>query len=221
MGARTGLGLRYILGLTPAHPRNAAQNRKHFPMSTLSILSHRTQTVRKLQLAGAAVVCLLLLSGCAIWPKALTFWGDTEPAVADTTTSPTASAPGAAASAPMEPAPVVTSSPVVEPATPEVAPMASLPPEPAPVAPPKPAGPMKMERGYYINVGLFAVPSNASHAFQKLEKAGLPAYTELLETNVGKLTRVRVGGFPTKAKADTAAKKIRSLQLEAIVFRHK
>lgn len=49
----------------------------------------------------------------------------------------------------------------------------------------------------------------------------MPAYTELLETNVGKLTRVRVGGFPTKAKADAAAKKIRSLQLEAIIFRHK
>jgi DedD protein len=99
--------------------------------------------------------------------------------------------------------------------------MASLPPEPAPAAPAKPAGPVKMERGYYINVGLFAVPSNASNAFQKLDKAGLPAYTELLETNVGKLTRVRVGGFPTKAKADAAAKKIRTLQLEAIVFRHK
>ena len=99
--------------------------------------------------------------------------------------------------------------------------MASLPPEPAPAAPAKPAGPVKMDRGYYINVGLFAVPSNARNAFQKLDKAGLPAYTELLETNVGKLTRVRVGGFPTKAKADAAAKKIRTLQLEAIVFRHK
>ncbi|MBX9818358.1 MAG: SPOR domain-containing protein [Burkholderiaceae bacterium] len=187
-------------------------------MSTLSIASHRTLTFRKLQLAGASVACVLLLSGCAIWPKALTFWGNTEPAAADTSTQPAASAPSAAASAPMEPTPVVTSSPVMEPAKPEVAPMASLPPERAPA---KPAGPMKMERGYYINVGLFAVPSNGSSAFHKLEKAGLPAYTELLETNVGKLTRVRVGGFPTKAKADAAAKKVRSLQLEAIVFRHK
>ena len=190
-------------------------------MSTLSIASHRTLTFRKLQLAGASVACVVLLSGCAIWPKALTFWGNTEPAAAVSSTQPMASAPSAAASAPMEPAPVVTSSPVMEPVKPEVAPMASLPPEPAPAAPAKPAGPMKMERGYYINVGLFAVPSNGSNAFQKLEKAGLPAYTELLETNVGKLTRVRVGGFPTKAKADAAAKKVRSLQLEAIVFRHK
>lgn len=190
-------------------------------MSTLSITSYRTSTFRKLQLAGASAACVVLLSGCAIWPKALTFWGDTEPVAADTSTQPAASAPSAAASAPVETAPVVTSSPVMEPAKADVAPMASLPPEPAPVAPVKPAGPVKMERGYYINVGLFAVPSNGSNAFQKLEKAGLPAYTELLETNVGKLTRVRVGAFPTKAKADAAAKKIRSLQLEAIVFRHK
>ena len=78
-----------------------------------------------------------------------------------------------------------------------------------------------MAPGYYINVGLFAVPANASNAFQKLEKAGLPVYTELLDTNVGKLTRVRVGRFATMAKAQAAAKKINSLQLEARVFHQK
>lgn len=188
-------------------------------MSLLLSSSRRTRMVRSGQIASTAMVCALLLSGCAIWPKALTFWGNSEPTPPDvSTTAPSATAP-------MEPTPVATSSAVAEPAKPEVAPMASLPPEPkpvaAPAAPAKPAGPVKMEKGFYINVGLFAVPSNASNAFQKLEKAGLPAYTELLETNVGKLTRVRVGGFPTKAKADAAAKQIRGLQLEAIVFRHK
>ena len=180
-------------------------------MSILLSSSRRTRMVRRGQIASTAMVCALLLSGCAIWPKALTFWGNNEPASADIATPPTATAPAAPA--------------VAEPAKPEVAPMASLPPEPkpvaAPAAPAKPAGPVKMETGYYINVGLFAVPSNASNAFQKLEKAGMPAYTELLETNVGKLTRVRVGGFATKAKADAAAKQIRGMQLEAIVFRHK
>lgn len=192
-------------------------------MSILLSSSRRTRMVRSGQIASTAMVCALLLSGCAIWPKALTFWGNNEPASADMATPPTATAPAAPAAA--EPAPVATSSAVAEPAKPEVAPMASLPPEPkpvaAPAAPAKPAGPVKMETGYYINVGLFAVPSNASNAFQKLEKAGMPAYTELLETNVGKLTRVRVGGFATKAKADAAAKQIRGMQLEAIVFRHK
>lgn len=189
-------------------------------MSILLSSSRRTRMVRSGQIASTAMVCALLLSGCAIWPKALTFWGNSEPTPPDMATQTAAPAPSAPA--PAEPAPMVTSNAVAEPAKPEVAPMASLPPEPKPVAAPaKPAGPVKMEKGFYINVGLFAVPSNASNAFQKLEKAGLPAYTELLETNVGKLTRVRVGGFPTKAKADAAAKQIRGLQLEAIVFRHK
>lgn len=189
-------------------------------MSLLLSSSRRARLVRRGQIASSAMLCALLLSGCAIWPKALTFWGKDEAPPSDIATAPAAATPAAA-----EAPPVVTSSAVAEPAKPEVAPMASLPPEPkpvaAPAAPAKPAGPMKMEKGFYINVGLFAVSSNASNAFQKLEKAGLPAYTELLETNVGKLTRVRVGGFATKAKADAAAKQIRGLQLEAIVFRHK
>ncbi len=188
-------------------------------MSTVLSSSRYHRMVRSSQAASTAVVCALLLSGCAIWPKSLTFWGgEPEPAPAQ----PMATQPAAAAPAePVEFTPIVTSAAVAGPAQPEVAPMASLPPEPKPVAAPaKPPGPVKMEKGYYINVGLFAVPSNASNAFQKLDQAGLPAYTELLETNVGKLVRVRVGGFPTKAKADAAAKKIRSLQLEAIVFRY-
>lgn len=177
------------------------------------------------RLAGLALLSTALLSGCAIWPKSWTFWGDSEPAPAEAT-MPAAPAQPETAPTPMAEPVIVSSTPVAEPVKPETTPMASLPPEApkpaaAPAAPAKPAGPVKMEKGFYINVGLFAVPSNASNAFQKLEKAGLPAYTELLETNVGKLTRVRVGGFPTKAKADAAAKKIRSLQLEAIVFRHK
>jgi cell division septation protein DedD len=172
--------------------------------------------VRSSQAASMALACALL-SGCAIWPKALTFWGDSEPAPAPAM----ATQPAAAPAEPVDTTPIVMSAPVTEPGPTEATPVTDLAPEPKPMAPSKPAGPVKMEKGYYINVGLFAVPSNASNAFQKLDKAGLPAYTELLETNVGKLARVRVGGFATKAKADAAAKQIRAMQLEAIVFRHK
>ncbi|WP_294767956.1 SPOR domain-containing protein [uncultured Rhodoferax sp.] len=177
------------------------------------------------RLVGMALLSTALLSGCAIWPKSWTFWGNSEPVPAEAAT-PAAPAQPETAQTPLAEPVIVSSTPVAEPVKPEVAPVASLPPEApkptaAPAAPAKSAGPVKMEKGFYINVGLFAVPSNASNAFQKLEKAGLPAYTELLETNVGKLTRVRVGGFPTKVKADAAAKKIKGLQLEAIVFRHK
>jgi cell division septation protein DedD len=214
--------MRYILGLARAHLHAVAQFRKHRPMTTLLSFSRSKRMFRSSLLAVVSVACALVLSGCAVWPKSLTFWGDkdTEPAFTPiVATLPPATSPEA-----VELTPIVTSTAVAEPASAEVSPMASLPPETksmaAPATPPKSAGPVKMEKGFYINVGLFAVPSNASNAFQKLDMAGLPAYTELLETNVGKLVRVRVGGFPTKAKADAAAKKIRAMQLDAIVFRH-
>jgi hypothetical protein len=213
--------MRYILGLTLKHLLAVAQFRKHRPMTPLPSFSRSKRIFRSSLLAGFSVASALLLSGCAIWPKSLTFWGDKEPEPA--LTPIVATLPPATSPETVELTPIVTSTAVSEPARAEVAPMPSLPPEPktmaAPATPAKSAGPVKMEKGYYINVGLFAVPSNASNAFQKLDMAGLPAYTELLETNVGKLVRVRVGGFPTKAKADAAAKKIRAMQLDAIVFR--
>jgi len=69
-------------------------------------------------------------------------------------------------------------------------------------------------------VGLFAVPGNGTNAHQKLEGAGLPVFSDRLMSKRGPLTRVRVGPFSTRAQADSAAKKIQTLKLEAIVFRH-
>jgi cell division septation protein DedD len=74
--------------------------------------------------------------------------------------------------------------------------------------------------GFYVNAGLYAVPGNASKAFSKLESAGLPVFTEVITTKDGQRTRVRVGPYATRAKADAAAKKIRALKLDAIVFKH-
>ncbi len=74
--------------------------------------------------------------------------------------------------------------------------------------------------GFHINVGLFAVPTNASNAYKKLQGANMPAYTQDLKTAKGKLTRVRVGPFGTRAEADAAAEKIHALQLDAVVFEH-
>lgn len=73
--------------------------------------------------------------------------------------------------------------------------------------------------GFHINVGLFAVPTNAHNAYQKLVGAGFAAYTqEITSKTKGKLTRVRVGPFASRAEADAAADKIHGLQLEAVVF---
>jgi cell division septation protein DedD len=72
--------------------------------------------------------------------------------------------------------------------------------------------------GYYINVGLFAVPDNAARARERLTKAQLPVFVDSLQRPKGELFRVRVGPFETQAKADAAAKKIHALKLGAVVF---
>ena len=64
------------------------------------------------------------------------------------------------------------------------------------------------------------MPDNANRAYSKLESAGLPVFTEVIASKDGQRTRVRVGPYPTRAKADAAAKKIRALKLDAIVFKH-
>ena len=71
---------------------------------------------------------------------------------------------------------------------------------------------------YYINVGLFANDWNARYAQAKLTDAGLVSFRQALMTSKGKLTRVRVGPFDSKAEADAAVKKIHELGLDAVVI---
>jgi DedD protein len=53
---------------------------------------------------------------------------------------------------------------------------------------------------------------------QKLERAGLKTYTQVAETKDGKRIRVRVGPFATKAEAEQAASKIKTLDLPASIL---
>jgi cell division septation protein DedD len=75
------------------------------------------------------------------------------------------------------------------------------------------------EEKFLINVGLFADENNARNAMAKLQDAGLPALSQPVQSAKGARTRVRVGPFETQAEADRVAEKIRSLQLEAQVFK--
>lgn len=187
--------------------------------------------------AGSAV----LLSGCAIWPKSWNFWSDdaeqTEPAPATPSTpSPALAAQAAPAPAAPAVAPEAQTSAVVTPVVPNTE--IASPPMPeqvntAPTATPAPAdkpsaGAAAMQPtkaavlvpGYYINVGLFAVPANGTKAYSKLEAAGLPVFSDHVKKKDVTVTRVRVGPFTTQAKATATAKKIRSLQLDAVIFKH-
>lgn len=75
--------------------------------------------------------------------------------------------------------------------------------------------------GYYINVGLFADEANARKAQARLLNEGLPAFRQELNASSGsgRRIRVRVGPYPGRAEADAAAASIRSMGLEAVVFR--
>ena len=69
-----------------------------------------------------------------------------------------------------------------------------------------------------VQVGAFADAVKAREVRLKLEKAGLKTYTQVAETAAGKRIRVRVGPFATRAEADKAASKIKSLDLQAAVL---
>ena len=73
--------------------------------------------------------------------------------------------------------------------------------------------------GYYINVGLFAEEPNARKTQARLLNEGLPAFRQTLETAKGPRIRVRVGPYASAKEARAAATRIRSLQLEAVVFK--
>jgi cell division septation protein DedD len=66
-----------------------------------------------------------------------------------------------------------------------------------------------------LNVGLFAVESNARAAHARLRAAGLPATVEELQTRNGPRFRVRAGPFASRSAAEAAARRIRALGLEA------
>ncbi len=69
-----------------------------------------------------------------------------------------------------------------------------------------------------VQVGAFADADKAKEVRQKLEKAGLKTYTHVADTKDGKRIRVRVGPFDSKAEADKAASKIKTLDLPAVVL---
>ncbi|MDQ3058704.1 MAG: SPOR domain-containing protein [Pseudomonadota bacterium] len=81
----------------------------------------------------------------------------------------------------------------------------------------KPATPEAKSRTV-LQVGAFADSAKADETRFKLEKAGLKTYTQIVDTKDGKRIRVRVGPFATKAEAEKATGKIRSLDLPIAIL---
>lgn len=153
-----------------------------------------------------------------------------------------APAPVARASAPVE---VVAQAPaeVIEPAPPPkpaaaVASAVTAAPKPAPAsaAPARPAAALPHDDGqrakallddkpaapkegrFVVQVGAYTDAAALREARQKVEKLGLKTYTQVVETEAGKRTRVRVGPFATREEADGAGARLKAAGLPAAIL---
>ena len=81
-----------------------------------------------------------------------------------------------------------------------------------------PPPPDKSAGRFFIHAGTFSVASNAEKVHTRIEMAGLPATLQNFTNADRNLIRVRVGPFGSRAEADRAAAKLRSMHLDAMIY---
>lgn len=150
---------------------------------------------------------------------------------------PTAQAPAPVPSPAPAPPPVVAE-PVPAAAPASAPPVAAAPPPP----PPRPAPDSEAQRAqallegkpvaaapaavasqakparFVVQAGAYTDAATLREARQKVEKLGLKTYTQVVETEGGARTRVRVGPFETREEAEKAAARIKAGGLAANIL---
>jgi DedD protein len=132
------------------------------------------------------------------------------PKVPTAAPTPAPTAPPVASVVPAEqkPATVSIPTPPPEPAPKVATKVESVKPEkkPEPVAAPLKPVEAKAEtkQGFVVQVGAFKDLENTKQIVAQAKTANLPVYTDTVATANGTVTRVRVGPFSTKQKADAA-----------------
>ena len=71
---------------------------------------------------------------------------------------------------------------------------------------------------YLLQVGAFGGEAGANAAIDKVEAAGLRAFTEKIKTDRGDRVRVRVGPFPSRETAEQARTQLKAAGIEAAVI---
>ncbi|MGQ0711605.1 MAG: SPOR domain-containing protein [Rhodoferax sp.] len=71
---------------------------------------------------------------------------------------------------------------------------------------------------FVVQVGSYVDLSKAREARMKMERAGFKTYTQEVSLKDGKRLRVRVGPFETRAQAEKAAAKAKSLELSGAIL---
>ena len=136
-------------------------------------------------------------------------------AVAAPSPAPVKSEPLPAAANPAAAAPIATAKPATtmpvtdaKPVTTAAAkPVAATPPAPK-LEPAKPADTGKT--GFVVQVGAFADANAATALRDKLRAAGMNAFTDTVNTDGGKRTRVRVGPAMNRAEADALKAQVKA-----------
>ncbi len=126
----------------------------------------------------------------------------------------------AKASAPViKPVPTATATakPVPPPAAKPVAPPAAVPAEP-PEKPVAAASAGAEVARFVIQAGAYSEAGKLREARAKIEKLGLKTYTQVVDTDKGSRTRVRVGPYATRAEAEAVAAKVKRGGLPAAVL---
>ena len=222
----------------PSSKPNKAKSGANAPTESVDIVRKRA----KHRLIGAAV---LVLIGVVGFP--LLFDSQPRPVPVDiaidipnkNTVRPLITAPPVPAATPLAETSPQEDAVAAKPAPAVVAPAPTPAPAPAVVAvPPAPAAPQVEDSArarallegrappsaaasdvrMVVQVGAYADPAKVREARQKLEKAGFKTYTQVVGTQGGERTRVRVGPFPSRAEAEQVASKIKSLGLPVTVL---
>lgn len=71
---------------------------------------------------------------------------------------------------------------------------------------------------FVVQVGAYTDAGALREARARVEKLGLKTYTQVIETDAGKRTRVRVGPFAERGDADAAARKLKAAGLPANIL---
>lgn len=151
--------------------------------------------------------------------------------------APAATPPGEpSAPAPHTTTPAATPAPVAAPpAAPaaETQAVATAPPATPPGPPPAPrtddgaraqallegkAAPVPASGRFVVQVGAYSDDAALRSARQRVEKLGLKTYTQVVETDAGKRTRVRIGPYASRDEADAAAAKVKGAGLPANIL---
>jgi DedD protein len=69
-----------------------------------------------------------------------------------------------------------------------------------------------------VQAGAYSEAGKLREARARLEKLGLKTYTQIVESDKGARTRVRLGPYATRAEAEVVAAKVRSSGLPAALL---